>query len=253
MSKFSNFLNYVKHGYPDRETRVSIKPLKPGSILEGKKILITTHTGELAFPLAKRFLNEKCEVTIACDKASILDSISDKLSSSALHLIHHDLQDPKKAWILIKKSSDAMAGIDTLIHGTENAFAGNKMSNVSMENWDENMELNLKGMYFLTQSFIRLFSKSKAEIGRILLFTSKSGIMGDTLPFGITKASLASYVEGMSKKIINRGIRINGISLNDSETINHGELSEFILFLASDAANCISGSLLPFGYVGKVR
>ena len=87
----------------------------------------------------------------------------------------------------------------------------------------------------------------------------------DDIPYGLTKTASNSFIKGIAVKVINEGIRINGIAPGVTATDmtgfnrdgnlynswqNNGriflpeEVAEVAGFLLSDFSNCISGEII---------
>jgi hypothetical protein len=91
------------------------------------------------------------------------------------------------------------------------------------------------------------------------------GFLSDNLPYGITKAAINSFVQGLAYEVIKSGIRVNGIApgvtasdmtgfkveenlylpTNRSERVYlPEEVAEVASFLLSDISLCISGQII---------
>jgi NAD(P)-dependent dehydrogenase (short-subunit alcohol dehydrogenase family) len=141
---------------------------------------------------------------------------------------------------------------------------GNIM-NVTQEQFDAQINTNLRGGYFLAQKFIEYFEKNNQSNGSILFVSSERGFYVDDLPYGLTKSAVNSLVQGLAYRVIKKGIRVNAIapgvttsdmtgfksdenlyvSYNANERVYlPEEVAEVACFLLSDVSKCLSGQIL---------
>ena len=135
--------------------------------------------------------------------------------------------------------------------------------------WDEMMEVNLKGVYSLIHYAVP--QMKKRSHGRIIVISSTAGQRGESLHthYGASKGGVISFVKGLSTELAPHGILINGVApgwvdtdMAVSVTSNRRAYQEEtrgiplrrfarpeevalpILFLASDMASYITGEIL---------
>lgn len=135
--------------------------------------------------------------------------------------------------------------------------------------WDEMMEVNLKGVYSVIHYAVPYMKKR--NYGRIIVVSSTAGQRGESLHthYGASKGGVISLVKGLSTELAPHGILVNCVApgwvdtdMAASVTGNRSEyrketrgipLRRFarpeevampILFLASDLASYITGEIL---------
>ena len=102
--------------------------------------------------------------------------------------------------------------------------------------------------------------------GNVLMIASNRGLMGDTSPYGISKAGLICCVQGFARDNIELGIRVNAICPGMTATNINGlsefdnlyddgsrgkrvllaeEIAEIACFLMSNVSRCINGAIIP--------
>ena len=270
MGKFKEYLKrgfrYIFKGAPNRITNVHVAQIQYGGILEGKKVLITGGSKGLGYAIAKRALEEKALVSITGRKMEALEEAKQKLGNPEnLFLFEHDVRDISTDADLIKKARVAMNGVDILVNNAGVSVHYIDYSNCSEEQWDSQIDTNLKGTYFLTQAFMNYYEKVGKKSGKIINMVSERGLYGDDVPYGLSKRALISYTEGLARKLIQKGVRVNAIAPGVTATEMTGydpegnlfrpyavgrrvllpeEIAETAIFLMSDASNCISGQVI---------
>lgn len=145
---------------------------------------------------------------------------------------------------------------------TDNNFKQSTLD-ISFEEFDVTLNTNLKSVYFINQFFCKYFLNKK-KCGHILNIVSTEGLKGSSVPYGISKAGVASFTKGFGKKYASKGIVINGIAPGATATgmmkssdknlrcsyIPSGrmtttkEIANVALLLVSDMGNNMSGEII---------
>ncbi len=135
------------------------------------------------------------------------------------------------------------------------------------EDWDNVIETNLTGTFNLSKIFIKNMIKNKS--GRIINISSVSGLMGNPgqVNYASSKAALTGFTKSLAKEVGSRNITVNSVapgyidtdmtSFLDNEAkekiINNiplgrigvtSDISELVMFLASDEASYITGQTI---------
>lgn len=270
MARFKEYvkrgMQYVISGVPNKTVTVNIAQINYGRILEGKKILITGGSRGLGYAIAEKCLKERALVSITGRSIDTLNEAKAKLGNpDNLFVFEHDIRDFEKDDELIYSARKAMGGIDCLLNNAGISIHEIDYRNCSLEQWDEQMDTNLKGVYFLTQAFMKYYEEVGKKSGKIINMVSERGLYGDDVPYGLAKRALISYTEGLARKLILKGVRVNAIApgVTATEMTGHDpngnlfrryalgrrvllpeEIAEVAVFLMSDAANCISGQVI---------
>ena len=133
--------------------------------------------------------------------------------------------------------------------------------------WDEVLNINLKGVYLVTKAVAKLMVKQRT--GRIINMTSVSGVTGNVgqANYAAAKAGVIGFTKTCAKELAARGITVNAIAPGFIETamtdvlpekIKEGiaatvplgrmgqpeEIAGVVTFLASDFARYITGQVL---------
>ena len=135
------------------------------------------------------------------------------------------------------------------------------------EEWDNVIETNLTGTFNLSKVFIKNMIKNK--FGRIINITSISGLMGNPgqVNYSSSKAALTGFTKSLAKEVGSRNITVNSVApgyietdmtsfLEDETRMNIikniplgrigkvDDVSELVMFLASDEASYITGQTI---------
>jgi 3-oxoacyl-[acyl-carrier protein] reductase len=179
-----------------------------------------------------------------------------------------DVAQASEAEALVQKAVDEFGGIDILVNNA--GFSRPAMLlKMSEDQWDEVLDVHLKGTFFCTQSAARHMTQQ--EGGKIINVTSVAGIVGTVgqINYSTAKGGLISFTKSAARELAPYHICVNVISLGIVATdmtekirtdeklreiyINRILLKRFaepddicpaFVFLGSDESNYITGQLL---------
>ena len=139
---------------------------------------------------------------------------------------------------------------------------------MSAENWNDVLDTNLTGAFYLTQAAI--FHMLKKKSGRVIFISSISGIFGipGQVNYSSAKAALLGFTRSLAKEVAPYGISVNAVapggvdtdmvsSMNekDKEKLLQGvplgrlcrvdEVASVVKFLADDAPEYLTGTVIP--------
>lgn len=257
--KIKHFVSFLLHG-ETKPIYAQIRYLSPNRLLVGKKIVITGGGRGLGYAMAKKFIAEGAEVLIAGRNEKTLQKSAAEIKCPYLTL---DVQDTNSFKDFIEKADKILGGINCLVNNAGISLHEAGFLDVSTEQFDAQVNTNLKGVFFLTQEFVK-YSKVKKIMKNILFTSSETSITVDERPYGLTKAALNSLVQGLAYRYVNDGFRINaiapGVTISDmvggnvNGDLRYGnithrfylpeEVAEVACFLLSDVSNCLNGQIL---------
>ena len=260
---------YIVKGIPDYHITVEVKESAPSHQLDGRNIIITGGSSGLGYAIAKRCIHEGAHVLITGRK-------EEKLRKAASELFE---ESGRCEWMVFDSSN--VKGMPDFIDQAQKKIHDEKIyglvsnagvslhegnfRNVTEAGWDTQMNTNLKGNYFLVKSFIEYLEKQEDKSGNIVVITSERAFRSDDIPYGLTKAASNSFIQRMASKVIEEGIRVNGVAPGvtatamteagkdgnlyaDWQPANRffvpEEVAEVVNFLLSDVSNCISGEII---------
>lgn len=140
-----------------------------------------------------------------------------------------------------------------------------KSLNYSYDDFDRIFDTNCRSPFMLSQYFIKYLLNNHKR-GSIVFTSSNRSLMGDDGPYGMSKAAINNFIEGLARENIKYGIRVNGVAPGmTASNINHisttgnlynegvrgkrtilpEEIAEVVCFLISDLSKCITGSIIP--------
>lgn len=252
---------YILWGVPVKKITANISYLQPNNRLAGKKIIVTGGGKGLGAAMAKKFVSEGASVLISGRNEQTLRSTADKIGCKYLTL---DIQNTAELDNFISEADRILEGVDCLVNNAGISLHEPTFFDVTPETFDAQIATNLRGGFFLTQSFTKLLLRGKRK-GNVLFISSETGETVDIRPYGFTKAAINSMVQGLACLFVKDGIRVNavapGITASDMTGYKADgdlylagnatervylpeEVAETACFLLSDVSGCISGQVI---------
>lgn len=254
-------IRYILNGVPVKNITANISYLQPDGRLSGRKIIVTGGGKGLGAAMATKFVSEGALVLISGRNENTLRSTADRIGCKYLTL---DMQNTAELDDFIGEADRILGGVDSLVNNAGISLHEPTFFDVTPETFDAQIATNLRGGFFLTQSFTRLLLREKRK-GNVLFVSSETGETVDIRPYGFTKAAVNSMVKGLACLFVKDGIRVNaiapGITATDMTGLKAGgnlylecnatervylpeEVAETACFLLSDVSGCISGQII---------
>ena len=260
-SYLARAFKYIVRGTPIKNIKADIHYLQPNAQLQGKKIIVTGGGRGLGVAMATKFIDEGAEVLIAGRNEKQLKETSEKIGCKYLTL---DVSNVENFADFMQNADKILNGVNCLVNNAGISLHENTFFDVTPKTFDQQIDTNFKGAYFLTQEFIKLIKKDNRK-GNILFTSSETGDTMDFRPYGFTKAAVNSMVQGLAYLFAKDGIRINAVApgVTASEMTGFSaesnlhyegntteriylpeEVAETACFLLSEASGCISGQII---------
>lgn len=254
-------IRYVVKGTPVQHIQADITYTQAHELLKGRKIIVTGGGKGLGAAMAAKFVAEGVTVLISGRNENTLKETANKIGCKYLVL---DIQDTAKLDNFITEADQLLGGVDSLVNNAGISLHEPTFFDVTPDTFDAQIATNLRGGFFLTQSFTKLLLHEKRK-GNVLFISSETGETVDIRPYGFTKAAINSLVQGLACLFVEKNIRVNavapGVTASDmtgfkSEgNLFYGgnitkriylpeEVAETACFLLSDISGCISGQII---------
>ena len=139
-----------------------------------KTILITGATSGIGLAAAKKLANEKNQLILCGRRQYKLDEISEKLSKSTNVLsLCFDISDKNEVNRLLNDIPEKFGSIDILINNAGNAHGLDTIQEGSLEDWDNMIDINIKGLLYVSRAIIPKMVERKS--GHIINIGSLAG------------------------------------------------------------------------------
>jgi NAD(P)-dependent dehydrogenase (short-subunit alcohol dehydrogenase family) len=169
---------------------------------------------------------------------------------------------------LVKRVLEEFGRIDILVNNAATNPTMAQAIDIDERAWDSIMNLNLKGLFFLSQAVARVMREKGG--GKIINVSSVAGITPDLLPlYSISKAGVNMVTKVMAQQWARYNIRVNAIAPGLTKTrfsealwknpdilkmamsktpmarpAEPDEMVGGIIYLASDASSYVTGQII---------
>lgn len=260
-NRIKRTVKYIVKGISLYNVKADIHYISPSNKLAGKKVIVTGGGRGLGAAMARKFTVEGADVLISGRNEVTLRKEAEAIGCKYLTL---DVQDTSALDRFVSDADKLLGGVDCLVNNAGISLHEPTFFDVTPETFDAQIATNLRGGFFLTQSFTKLLLKERRK-GNVLFVSSETGETVDIRPYGFTKAAVNSMVQGLACLFVKDGIRVNavapGITASDMTGFKAEgnlylegnatervylpeEVAETACFLLSDASGCISGQVI---------
>ena len=226
MSIRSNIKSFVKLVFGKRPNilMANIVKLAPSQLLQGRAALITGGTSGIGFSIADAMLDAGASAVVITGrseercKAAIKKLVGNDPSRESK--VFFQIIDNKKVSTfdlslseIITKIGDNRISILVNNAGVQSPYFGE----TTEEEYDNCLDTNLKGTYFLTQKVARYMVNNNIH-GNILNIASSSSIRPAANAYTISKVGIKEFTAGIAKTLIQYGIIVNGVAPGPTST-----------------------------------
>ncbi len=181
--------------------------------LENKVALVTGGGRGIGKAIALALAKEGADI-VACDiNLENLKEVAteiEKLGRKIL-ILRADVSKVSEVEEMVKKALDKFTKIDILVNNA-GITRDNLILRMSEEEWDQVLDINLKGTFNCLKVVARPMMKARS--GRIINIASVVGIMGNPgqANYAASKAGIIGLTKSAAKELASRGINVNAIA-----------------------------------------
>ena len=175
---------------------------------KGKTALITGGTTGIGLATAKLFINEGARVIVTGRAAATIKTAQAELGDNAI-VVRSDATSLPDMDALAAKVKETFGKLDVLF---VNAGYGHfvPFEQVTEQIYDEMLNLNAKGPYFIVQKLVPLMPEGSSVVFTTSLANAKA--VPTLSAYGAAKAALRSITRSLASELLPRGIRVNAVS-----------------------------------------
>jgi NAD(P)-dependent dehydrogenase (short-subunit alcohol dehydrogenase family) len=177
--------------------------------IKNLKVLVTAGAGGIGLETARSFAAEGAKVHI-CDvdrkRLAAVAKSDPKITRSVC-----DVADRKQVAKLFREALKALGGIDVLVNNAGIAGPTGKVDEISPEDWDRTLGVDITGQFNCTRLAVPYLRKSKNA--SIVNLSSAAGRLGFPLrtPYSAAKWAVVGFTKSLAAELGPEGIRVNAI------------------------------------------
>ena len=194
----------------------NLKPLKDILDLTGKVAIVSGG----ARGLGVRIVSRLCEGGASC----VITDIDDFFAGNAVKFfsgknynvkyIKTDARSIAQIQAAVDFTVKEFGKVDILVYNTT-LYRVEKFSDITEENWDNALDINLKGSFFFIQAVANQMIK-QGHGGRIINISSNAGnsmenFFGWMIPYVASKSGVNGITKSLARELKSHGIRINAV------------------------------------------
>ncbi len=238
-------------------------------LFNGEVAIVTGSVQGIGLAIAEEFLKEGARVAlfdINDEKGKVVENELSKNSEKAKYF-HCDVSKVSEI--------DAAVNLVAKTFGTVNILVNNagilhstKVEDITEEEWDRMMAINLKSVFFMSQKVLPFFKQNGK--GKIVNTSSLAGRMGGYatgLGYSATKAGIIGLTYGLARRVADLKVNVNAVAPGTTETDilkaftpekiqelresvpikrlgKPEDIANLVVFLASSKADFITGAVI---------
>ncbi len=188
------------------------------------------------------------------------------------HAVQADVADPDAVARLFEEVEHALGPLTALVNNAGTTGRITRFEDLDLATLRRTIDVNLIGSLLCAQAAVRRFSTARGGQGGAIVNVSsvaaRTGSPGEYVHYAATKAAIEAFTRGLAREVAAEGIRVNAVAPGTVQTEIHAtggdpdrpariapriplgrvgapeEIAAAILWLLSDAAAYVTGSIL---------
>ncbi len=237
--------------------------------LKGKTAVVTGSGRGLGKSIALKLAQMGANIVLNDIASSdAIDSTAEEFKAAGYNVLvtKGDVRSESDVKDMVSKAVEAFGSVDILVNNA-GITKDKPMAMMSEQDWDDVLDINLKGAFFCTKTVSKTMIKKRS--GKIINIASVAGVMGNPgqANYSASKAGLIGLTKSTAKELASRGITCNAVApgiiqskmtdvlpekvkenyLNNIPLGRFGtpdDVANVIGFLASDDSNYVTGQVI---------
>ncbi len=189
--------------------------------LKGKIALITGATSGIGKACAIQLAEQGANVIISARRVNLLEKLEEEIKSKysvKTYAVKLDVKNNKEVEWAINSLPDEWKNIDILVNNAGLAKGMNKIFEDDIENWEEMIDTNVKGLLYVTRAVVP--GMVERESGHVINIGSTAG--HEAYPKGhvycATKHAVNAITKSLRIDVVDKNIRVSTVDPGAVET-----------------------------------
>ncbi|MBW2148680.1 MAG: SDR family oxidoreductase [Deltaproteobacteria bacterium] len=242
--------------------------------LQDKVAIITGGGRGLGRSVALAFGREGAKVVVAARTKETIDHVAVELRSlkKSVLAMPVDISDENQVDLLVQKTLKTFGTIDILVNNAGTRGPIGPICNVLLEEWEKTIKINLTATFLCSKAVLPVMMEKKK--GKIINVATTMSLRPNLTPYCVAKAGVVHFSKQLAREVKNFNIQVNAIHPGVMDTQMQAEIrqagveaigtdlferikeegilhspdepAQLVVFLASKAADGITGDFLSF-------
>ena len=185
------------------------------SMLQGRRVLVTGAARGLGFAFAQTLCSHGAHVVLADLRAEQLEASVQSLREQGYtaYGVRVDVSDPAAVQSCADQAVELLGGLDGLVNNAAVTDSGGKtMDELSIEKWDQVMNVNVRGVWLMTRACRKALAASGR--GAIVNLASDTAMWGapNLMAYVASKGAVMGMTRAMARELGAENITVNAIA-----------------------------------------
>ena len=180
-------------------------------------VCISGSTHGIGYGIAEAFAKKGARIVINShlDDNGALKKLNE---ITECHYVKADLSTVQGAEYFVNKSFELLGNLDTLINNA-GTFVDQEFENISADDFDRTINLNVRGYMFASQAFARVISQNNRNKSILCIGSSNSkAAEKNNVIYDTSKGAVLMMIRSLAISLADKNIRVNGIGPGILET-----------------------------------
>jgi 3-hydroxy acid dehydrogenase / malonic semialdehyde reductase len=178
-----------------------------------KTALITGATSGIGEATAELLAKNGYRIIACGRRIEKLNALKNRLTShTEILTLQFDVKDKKNVFACIENLPAEWKNIDVLINSAGNAHGRASIADDDMDNWDEMIDANVKGLLYVTKAVVpNMIARQTGHIINLSSIAGKEVYAGGTV-YCASKAAVESISQGLRLELVEHNIKVTNIA-----------------------------------------
>lgn len=183
------------------------------------KAFITGATAGIGHATAKKLAEEGIHLVLSGRRKDRLEQLKTELSGQvSVETLAFDVSDRSSCEQQLNQNKDLLLDVDVLINNAGLARGVEPAHQASLDDWEEMIDTNVKGLMTLTRLFLPILEKKpKAHIVNLGSVAGRGVYPGGAV-YCSSKFAVRAFTEGLRMDLLGKNIRVTNIAPGMVET-----------------------------------
>ena len=185
----------------------------PDFRLDGQVALVTGASKGIGRDLAKALANAGASVAVAARDLDALERLAFEIRSDGGEAlaVELDVRDVAQIGEVFERVRTHFGSLDVLVNNA-GLGANHPAEDITASDWDEMMDVNLRGLFFACQAAGRIMLAQGS--GRIINMSSQAGVVGirEHAVYSASKGGVNLLTKVLALEWSNRGVTVNAVA-----------------------------------------